>query len=95
MEISSSGRDVLIKGNIKSVGDFQKIKNFIDNLITTNNSLSIHIEDSISITSSVIGYFTKILYKDNIQLNIVVSDERLYELLDELGLVSQFSVRQA
>jgi hypothetical protein len=93
MEISNSGSTVTITGNIKSIGDLQQIKSSLDDLTIENKSITLKIINSISITSSVIGYFTKLIYKNNIHISMQVGDIRLYELLDELSLVSQFNVR--
>ena len=94
MEISSTGSTVTITGNIKSIDDLQQIKSSLDNLTIDNKSITLKIINSISITSSVIGYFTKLIYKNNIHISMQVGDIRLYELLDELSLVSQFNVRK-
>ncbi len=95
MEISTAGNTVTIKGNIKTVSDYQEIKSTLDSMITTHKNITINIPDSISITSSVIGYFTKLVQKDKIDLSIKVGDSDLMELFEELGLVSLFKVRKA
>jgi hypothetical protein len=95
MEISTSGNVVNIKGNIKTVHDYQEIKSTIDSLIGIHNSIVINIPDSISITSSVIGYLTKLVQKDKIDITIKVGDSDLMELFDDLGLVSLFRVTKA
>ena len=92
MDISISGKNVRITGNIKTVGDYQKIKDTLDSLITQHKSIEIYIVDSISITSSVIGYLTKIVQKDGIDLHIRVNNANLYELFDEINLVQLFNV---
>jgi len=92
MDISISGKNVRITGNIKTVGDYQKIKDTLDSLITQHKSIEIYIVDSISITSSVIGYLTKIVQKDGIDLRIRVNNANLYELFDEINLVQLFNV---
>jgi anti-anti-sigma regulatory factor len=94
MDISTSGNVVTIRGNIKTVSDYQKIKSTIDTLARTHSSIVIDILDSISITSSVIGYFTKLVQKDKIDLSIKVGDPDLMELFEDLGLVSLFKVRK-
>ena len=93
MEISTSGNSVTITGNIKSVSDYQTIKSAIDPL-SMNSSIIINIKDSISITSSVIGYFNKLVLKDkkNVQMNI--GNEQLMELLQDLNLASIFNARK-
>jgi len=92
MEISSSSNIITITGNIKSVGDFQSIKTTVDSLKSSNQTIFIEIKDSISITSSVIGYFNKLVLKDNIDVNMKVGDSQLMELLDDLNLKSVFKV---
>lgn len=94
MEISQSGSSIIIDGNIKSISDFQKIKNILDDMATNNSSINIKIPNSISIISSVIGYLTKLVYKDNITISITVGDNRLYDLLKELNLISLFNVQK-
>ena len=94
MEIFSKGSIVTIKGNIESINDFQSIKKCLDELIANDNRVTIDIIDSMSMTSSVIGYLTKIIFKDKVQLSLRIGDQRLYDLLDELNLISQFNVRK-
>jgi len=94
MNISSSSNSVNISGNIKSINDFQAIKTTIDSLKTSHEALIIHIVDSISITSSVIGYFNKIILKDGIELRLQVGNEQLIELFDDLNLSTLFNVRK-
>jgi len=95
MDILSESNIVTISGNIKSVTDYQRIKDTIDTLIITHKSIIIEIKDSISITSSIIGYFTKLVQKEGIDLSIKVGDESLMELFDDLNLISLFKVRKA
>ena len=95
MNISTASNIVTITGNIKSVRDYQKIKESIDSLIASNNTIIIDIQDSISITSSVIGYFTKLVQKEGIDVSLKVGDASLMELFDDLNLVTLFKVRKA
>ena len=69
MEISISSNIVTIEGNMKSISDFQIIKQNIDGVIENNKSLIINIVDSLSITSSIIGYLNKLVLKDNIDID--------------------------
>jgi len=95
MEISNTGSVVTITGNIKSIGNLQTIKTCLDDMVQNNSSITLKVVDSISITSSVIGYLTKLVHKDNIHINMNVGDKRLYDLLDELSLVSTFNVKRS
>jgi len=93
MEISTSGNTVTISGNIKSVSDYQTIKTSLDALIR-NDRIVINITDSISITSSVIGYFNKLVLKDKINIEMNIGNEQLMELLEDLNLASIFNARK-
>lgn len=94
MEISISKNIVTIDGNIKTVIDYQELKKNIDPLIKSNKNIEIILKDSISITSSVVGYFNKLVLKDKIELKIAVASELLFELFKDLNLVELFNVRK-
>ena len=94
MDISTSSNRVSITGNIKSVGDFQSIKTTLDSLKTSHKEIIIELKESISITSSVIGYFNKLVLKDKINLHLKVSNAQLMALLDDLNLSSIFKVQK-
>lgn len=90
MDVETSGNVVTITGNIKSINDFQSIKRALDLLTFRQDSVIIKIVDSISVTSSVIGYFNKLVLKDNISITIHVGNEKLMSLLDDLNLAAVF-----
>ena len=93
MKVEVSNSTLKIVGNIKSIGDFQEIKNALDTMKNTHKSISLSIVDSISMTSSVVGYLVKLIHKDGVNVSISLGDKRLYSLLEELGLVSEFNVK--
>ena len=95
MDISTSSNIVTITGNIKSVSDFQTIKTRLDTIKSSSSTIIIDIKDSISITSSVIGYLNKLVLKDGIDLNIKVGDAQLMSLIEDLNLVNVFKARKA
>jgi hypothetical protein len=95
MQISTSSNIITITGNIKSVNDFQEIKASVDLFIAQSKELTLIIQDSLSITSSVIGYFNKLVLKDKINITMKVGNPQLLELLDDLNLVSVFKARKA
>jgi hypothetical protein len=94
MDVLTSGNNITIKGNIKSVSDYQILKEKLEDLRKTHGSILLTIEDSISITSSIIGYLTKLVQKEGIDLSIKVGDGSLYELFDDLNLVTLFKVKK-
>ncbi|MFT5659830.1 MAG: SUMO ligase MMS21 Smc5/6 complex component [Sulfurimonas sp.] len=91
MEIVTSSNTVTITGNIKSISDHQNIKNSLDALKGSNSTIIVELKDSISITSSVIGYFNKLVLKDKIRLEMKIGNPQLMELLDDLHLSKTFN----
>ena len=83
------------KVRVKVPDDYQRIKELLDSLTQTQKNVVIEIKDSISITSSLIGYFTKLVQKEGIDLSIKVGDPSLMELFEDLNLVTLFKVRKA
>jgi len=94
MDISVASNVVTIKGNIKSVSDYQTIKSTIDNMKNNHTSITLNIVDSISMTSSVIGYLNKLALKDDVKVNINIGNSQLMELFEDLNLVSLFHVKK-
>jgi hypothetical protein len=91
MEILVSKERVTISGNIKTVSDYQAIKSAIDKIADKESDIHIEILDSISITSSIIGYFNKLILKDKKHLTMEIGSEQLMELIDELNLKALFN----
>ena len=94
MTMTTSSNNVNIIGNIKSVSDYQEIKSQVDTLVEVHKSIIINIKDSLSITSSVIGYFNKLVLKDSIGIEMRVGNEQLMELLDDLNLAALFKAKK-
>jgi 3-deoxy-D-manno-octulosonate 8-phosphate phosphatase KdsC-like HAD superfamily phosphatase len=95
MEISVTSNKATIQGNIKSISDFQEIKIAIDVLTSKYDVIVINIKDSLSITSSVIGYLNKLILKDNINISMKIGNSQLLELIDDLNLKSVFKATKA
>lgn len=79
------------KGASKKETDYQEIKRHIAPMLEGGiKNLEIKILDATSITSSVLGYFLKLIHKDKIELVIEVGDDRLFRLFQELSLAEAF-----
>lgn len=96
MEIRTTGvSEITVLGNIQSIEDYQEIKDAVRSLTDKGNtSITIRIPDSLSMPSSVIGFLLKLVHVDNIAVNIFVGDDRLYNLLDILNLITIFKVKK-
>ena len=95
MQLEAKGNRVKISGNMKSVMDYKELKTLLDSVSGEYPTIILDVEDSISITSSIIGYLNKLVLKDKITLNMNVGNALLFELLDELSLVELFHVKKA
>ena len=95
MQIETTGSNELsINGNIKSIEDGMAIKEAMNALKNQGaKSIQVKIQDSFSMTSTVIGFLMKLVNIDQIRISLFVSDRRLYQLLEELSLVQAFNVR--
>ncbi len=92
MDVKVVGSMVEVDGIIKTINDSQMLVNAIKDAANTGN-VSIKINDSFSLPSTVIGELLKL--KDNgVSISMEVKDEILYELLDDLNLISTFNVKR-
>ena len=94
MQIDNLGNKLMITGNVKSIAHYAELKSSVDEIIKSQNRITIELTDSISLTSSVIGYFSKIVNVDKINLELYVSNDRLFNLLTDLGLIEIFNVKK-
>lgn len=95
MQIKPQGNnEIIVIGNIKTLEDSHQIKEAISSLVD-HGSQNIHlkINDSFSMSSTVIGFLMKLVQHDKVKLSVSVDDSRLYMLMDELCLVKIFNVR--
>jgi len=95
MEVESTSNILTISGNIKAIQHFNHIKREIDGAVSKNfKEITLDILDSISITSSVIGYLVMLVNTENIILRLKVRNESLFQLLDDLNLIHTLNVQK-
>jgi hypothetical protein len=95
IELNSSN-ELTVIGNIKSIEDSMQIKVALNKLQEKGvKSIILKIQDSFSMTSTVIGHLMKLVNLNRITVSLMVGDQRLYDLLEELSLVQHFNVRLA
>lgn len=94
MNIETLTNKVTIHGNIKSVEDFHKIKSALDAMKNDYKEITLEIVDSLSITSSVIGYLNRIVLEEGIKLYLHAKSEQLILLLEDLGLNKLFNAKR-
>jgi hypothetical protein len=90
----TSPSEVTITGNIKSTADYLAIRDLVTDLVNAGASqLTVRINESFSMPSSVIGFFVKLINRDKVRVEMVIQDHRLLELLEELSLLKLFGAR--
>ncbi len=97
MEVSITGSsEITITGDIFSLDHYLQIKKVIMDLVTKNGAgpLTMHIKDSASITSAIIGLFLRLIHERQVKLSVVVGNPNLFELLDILKLIDIFHVAE-
>lgn len=96
MEIKVTGEtEITISGNIQSIEDYQAIKDGVGSILNKGSkSIILKIPDSLSMPSSVIGFLLKIVHVDSVTITVLIKDERLYNLLEVLNLVSVLNVKK-
>jgi len=97
MDISyPSESTMVIRGEMKTIEHYTEIKKAVGELLREGVSdITIEIKDSMTITSSIIGLFTKSIHGDNLKINLLVHNESLMALLEDLNLVSIFNAKKA
>lgn len=94
MEITSSNGHIKIHGNIKSIAHYNSLKSEIGNILQTFQHIRIDIVNSISLTSSIIGYFCKIADSSDLYLEVHIKNDALYNLMGELGLQNALNIQK-
>lgn len=95
MNIEARESVATITGNIKSVSDFQAIKSVLDGVVAQHSRITVNIPESLSITSSVIGYLNKLVLKDKVVISMSVGNQQLLDLLEDLNLASVFNAKKS
>ncbi|NPA10753.1 MAG: hypothetical protein GXO62_00740 [Epsilonproteobacteria bacterium] len=90
VELQLNDNVLHIKGDIKTIDDFEKIKSMLDDI--TSADVVLRIEDSKYITSSLIGHLYKLKDKYNKSIIVQIGNEDLTEVFEDLGLVNEFKV---
>jgi len=94
--ITNSNNTITIKGHISTLNHYMEIKQVIHESIAANNlqAFTILIPDSNTITSSMIGFFIKIVNMDRINLTLKVGQEDLFNMLKDLNVATLFNLEK-
>ncbi|ADU65808.1 hypothetical protein LGV61_05575 [Desulfurispirillum indicum] len=86
---------LVITGNIKSIRHSQMIRESVEQCLRGGvKSIHLIIEDSFSMTSTVIGFLMKIINEEGVKVSMTISDHRLWQLLNDFQLIEMFRVQE-
>jgi len=94
MQIHIQDNRLVITGNVKSIQDSEEIKRALQDIAKDHISIELILLDSISLTSSVIGFLVKLAQKDRKNILLKVADNQLYDLLQDLNLYTIFPIEK-
>lgn len=94
MQIHIRDNRLVITGNVKSIQDSEEIKKALQDIAKDHISIELILLDSISLTSSVIGFLVKLAQKDRKNILLKVADNQLYDLLQDLNLYTIFPIEK-
>lgn len=95
-KVTNNGSNkMIVTGLIKSAEDSAFFKEEMIRLLDTQSkTLSIHIQDSFIVTSSIIGSLLKAVNVDKAKITLFVTED-LYSLLQQLNLIEMLNVKKA
>lgn len=85
-----------LHGLAKTIHDSELLKSKISDVLAADPAtrLSIYVEDSFVLTSSMIGTLIRFIQHDRADIILYVRQSELYELLADLNLTALLNVRQ-
>ena len=92
MEIKIINSTIEVNGIIKTIKDSEMLINAIQDSLN-NAKVFIRINDSFALSSSIIGELLKVKSNGGL-ISMEVKNETLYELLEDLNLISTFNVEK-
>ncbi|MGP1580398.1 MAG: hypothetical protein ACTTH5_05195 [Wolinella sp.] len=86
-------KTLIIKGDIKKESHYLELKEQLNALVRSGaQEIGLKIVHAKSISSSVLGYFLKLVRHDKIALKIEVSEEDLFYLFYDFSLIKILNV---
>lgn len=95
MKITSDGNRITISGMINSQEDYEEMKEkFMEVVNSGVKDIIVFTPEPFSFTSSVVGFFTKIIFRDKVYLTMYIKDRLLYGLMEDLNLIETFNIKK-
>ncbi|MDF2953962.1 MAG: hypothetical protein OD816_001207 [Thermodesulfobacterium sp.] len=95
ISLTMKNNEVIVSGDVVSISDYWLIKEKVINLVEKGNKeIIIIFNDAEVLSSSIIGFFLKLVLKDKINLKVKVRNSQLYSFMETLGLIKTLQVEK-
>jgi len=95
ISLNVKNNEVIVLGQVVSISDYWLIKENIINLVEKGyKEIIIIFNDAEVLSSSVIGFFLKLVLKDKISLKVKAKNPQLCSFLEILGLAKTLQVEK-
>jgi len=92
MKLEVTDSKLIVDGNIKTSADSKRLKDAIATFLHNKNHLTIKVNNSLVITSEVLGYLIKLAKQDSINTTLKCGNPHLIELLENLNLKDSINI---
>lgn len=93
MKLDIDNNVLAVTGNIISNEDFANVKQALESM-KSHGHITMNLHDALVISSSLIGYLTKLINQDGVTIHINAGTDTLYELLEDIHLIDTFHVKK-
>ncbi|MBO8143945.1 MAG: hypothetical protein H0Z16_05100 [Thermodesulfobacterium sp.] len=93
ISLNVKNNEVIVSGDVVSISDYWLIKEKVINLVEKGNKeIIITFNDAEFLSSSIIGFFLKLVLKDRINLKLKAKNPQFRSFMEILGLVKTFQI---
>ena len=93
ISLNVKNNEVIVSGDVVSISDYWLIKEKVINLVEKGHKeIIITFNDAEFLSSSIIGFFLKLVLKDRINLKLKAKNPQFRSFMEILGLVKTFQI---
>lgn len=90
--MNNGAKEVVLNGKLQDYSEYVEIKELI-NASISENILNIYFINASTIDSNILGYMLKLYEHNKININIVVSNSKLYNFLKDIEFNKFFDIK--
>ena len=86
---------VVITGSVKTIDETKEVRDVLDSIVEKEKTptIDVYLREVEVITSSLIGVLIKMIYGENVKINVITDSKKLYTLLERLNLIGTLNIR--